>query len=122
MKNKKLFAVLIVWSFIHLVILVLGSQYTKEQKNDFWVGPEVYKEEGNIYWGYEGGYKHIIDGREFKRYSLLNPLNWRGNYWYGWDSNLRVYDLSEFLVYAIGPWLIFLLYRFLNSKDSEVIK
>lgn len=79
---------LLIWSFIHISLLVMFNGETfKFCERDYFIP-----------------FSNADD--------LLNSgINWTGEVFY-----IDLYDYSEFLVYCCGAWLIYLIFRVINSK------
>jgi hypothetical protein len=82
-------SLLTLWSFINTAVLILG--YTQKRR------PK------DVEFFYPFPHKSLV------RYSNDYPLAEFGDI-------LLKYDFSEFFVYSLAPWLLFLLYKFATKK------
>lgn len=103
-KNKRIIiSVLALWSFIHVVLFFLGG-------GGLGIKIITYMKSG-----YEGVF--VKNSSQFFPFESDYALNGEvfvtdvGEH----VDRLQYYDITEFLVYAITPWLIFVLYNFIQK-------
>ena len=90
-KHRIIISLLSIWSFIQIIFLFLSpSEETVFNETQYWINKTD----------------------EFCPFESYDAMNWLTR-----DSLSRLlyYDITEFLVYAISPWLIFILYRFVQK-------
>lgn len=130
--EKRIVAILSIWSMVHLVVLTFANQmvvnpYSQDNKATFWYGPYLFGEDLEYI---DKSYVSKLTGDSvfymqpsstYWKVSALNPNNWnkKANS-FGWG--IEIYDFGEFLIYVGGPWLFFLLYRFLNKPNQSDAK
>jgi hypothetical protein len=104
-KQRIIFSLLSIWSFVHLVLYLLGG---KEVGISIWeygdkaIGSSYHESEGHIY------IEHTSQFFPFESNFSLHP-------WGNEINRLEYYDLTELLVYAVSPWLFFGLYKFIQK-------
>ncbi len=130
--EKKIVAILSIWGMVHLVILTFANQmvvnpYSHDSKASFWHGPYLYGED--LEYSDKSYFNEFTRDSVFYmqpsvtywKVSALNPINWdKKASSLGWG--IEIYDFGEFLIYVGGPWLFFLLYRFLSKPDQSNAK
>jgi hypothetical protein len=103
-KQRIIFSLLTVWSFIHLVLFFLGGDDT---------GIDIWE-----YNGHNDVVHYDTEGHEWVEH-ISQFFPFESNFsLHGWGNQiyrLEYYDLTELLVYAVSPWLIFGLYKFIQK-------
>jgi hypothetical protein len=97
MKKKSVIAVLTVWSFVNLVLLMFGD-YRYSNFTSFF--PFTYEERTHIT-------SKISAYRTFEEVSTVKVTEY---------FSVEDYDFIEFIAYVGGAWLIFLLCYYLKKK------
>ena len=90
-KQRILISLLSIWSFIQIIFLFLSPSEEEVRYKCTYCKPPP-----DVFFPFEYG-------------DDMNRLYEAGL------SRLSYYDITEFLVYAISPWLIFILYRFVQK-------
>jgi len=91
LKNKMVIAILIFWSFVHFILLMLGSQFLSNKDEFYPFNGTAHKNYGS-----SGSYYNI---EEF--------------------FDVSSYDPTEFTIYVGGAWLIYFLYYYINNEKKE---
>jgi hypothetical protein len=97
--DKVIVAILSIWTFMHCFLMLKTVNYPEHIRAPYiWVGEIKYF--------------------DWVKTDLFYPFTGKRNdteLLSGW-YNLDYYDFSEFFVYVIGAWGLFLLYKFLRLK------
>ena len=93
-KDKVLVAILSIWTFIHCYLMIIADKapLVKLHSRDY---PTWSWDHDKTSYFYPFTYEKLLALENF---------------------DLRVYDFSEFFVYVVGAWGLFLIYKFLSPK------
>jgi hypothetical protein len=97
--DKVLIAILSIWTFIHCYLMLKTVNYPENiSAPHLWLGQ--------------------INSNVLVKTDLFYPFTSKINNTelLSGSFNLAYYDYSEFFVYVVGAWGLFLLYKFLRSK------
>ena len=64
----------------------------------------------------------ILSGWTILHLILLFTSHGSTNFFWPFDTEPRIdtdYDFSEFAIYGLIPWIVFIIYKFLNNSTKE---
>ena len=105
--DKVLIAILSIWTFIHCFLMIQAVNYPKEISFLAATTEEMLR-------GNEDEWVRYVFNKSDKFYPFTEFSTYNGKY--SENFNVVFYDYSEFFVYIIGAWGLFLLYKFLRPK------
>jgi hypothetical protein len=112
MRGKKTLSVLIVWTFLNLVLLIQGGQFSlNEEKRrvvDYSYGESFFPFETYN----SRKYSSLKEATSAENLDCAVSGRWND---YTPAFEIKTYDFLEFFVYVGSPWLLFGLW-FLNRK------